>query len=67
MVEWVSYAINESEKGTYCYAKSMGDILGLARMVDGIGRGTALTYTGCTMLPPLAKAPEDLTKVLKKG
>ena len=62
MVEWVSYAINESETGTYCYAKAPWGTFSVwpAWLMES-AEGTALTYTGCTMLPPLAKAPEDLT------
>ena len=58
---WAAYAINESETGAYCYAKAMwGTVVSYwPEWLKESAEGAALTYTGCTMLPPLAKAPED--------
>ena len=46
----------------HCYAKAPWGTFSVwpAWLMES-AEGTALTYTGCTMLPPLAKAPEDLT------
>ena len=58
---WAAYTINGSETGAYCYAKAMwGTVASYwPEWLKESAEGAALTYTGCTMLPPLAKAPED--------
>ena len=58
---WAAYAINESETGAYCYTKAMwGTVVSYwPEWLKESAEGAALTYTGCTMLSPLAKAPED--------
>ncbi len=58
---WAAYTINGSETGAYCYGKAMWgtDVSYWPEWLKEPAEGAALTYTGCTMLPPLAKAPED--------